>query len=160
MKKFFSGIIVTILFVIMLFFSLNFAKRIIPPSLPNIKVVYKQQNIETVLGEYNWFDKKTGGNTCFGDSPEKLVKNLKIISVKKEDTIKFTFKTIYKQPIKTTINLVVPNKKSPSKFSVIKQSSNNNYFNVPKKTGEYIFLITGYWDETHSAEYYFRVNLQ
>lgn len=159
MKKLFSIIIVITLIVSILVYLLNSMKEIIPPSLPNIKVTYNKQNIETALGEYNWFDKEVGGNTCFGEAPEKIVKNLKSISAKREDNVNFVFKTFCKQPTKITVNMVIPNKREPYKIRIIKQTSNYNYFNVPKETGEYIFLIRGYWDETHSVEYYFRIKV-
>lgn len=46
-------------------------------SMPDIEVTYNQQNIETVSGLCNWFDKDTGGNSWFPkeSDPEKLVEN-------------------------------------------------------------------------------------
>lgn len=148
--------------VISLFYLFNYTKKTRYPSIPNIYVTYNQQNIETVSGLCNWFDKGTGGNSCFPkeNDPEKLVKNLTSISVKKEDSINFVFKTSYKQPTKTTVYLIVPKKENPYNFSMVKQSSNDNYFNVPKEEGEYIFFIDGYWDDTHNVEYCFRVNVK
>lgn len=139
MKKFFRVIAVIALVVIILVYSLNSMKKIVPLSFPNIKVTYSQQNIETALGEYNWFDEEKGGNTCFAETPDKLVKNLNSMSVKKEDTINFVVKTFCKQPTKTTVSLVVSNKKESYNFGIIKQVSKDNYFNVPKEKGEYIF---------------------
>lgn len=160
MKRFFSGAVVIMLLVVMAFYSISFIRKLVPPSLPSIEVTYNKQNIETSLGMYNWFNKDTGGNTCFADEPEESVKNLKITSIRGGDTINFVFKTFYKQPIKTTVYMVIPNKKEPHNFGMIQQASNTNYFNVPKEKGEYILIIMGYWDETHSVDYYLKINVQ
>lgn len=130
--------------------------------MPNINITYNQQNIETVEGLCNWFDKAAGGNSRFpGESdPEKLVRNLNNISVKKGEVVNFVFKTSNKQPIRTTVYMIVPNKESPTNFKMIKQSSHNDYFNVPEEKGEYIFFIDGYWDDTHNVEYCFRINVE
>jgi len=162
LKKIFSVTIVIAVIVICIFYLFNYINKTRYPSMPNIEVTYNQQNIETVSGLCNWFDKDTGGNSWFPkeSNPEKLVGNLNSISVKKEDSVNFEFKTSYKQPRRTTVYLIVPNKENPYNFSMIKQSSSDNYFNVPKEKGEYIFFIDGYWDDTHNVEYCFRINVE
>jgi hypothetical protein len=162
LKKIFSVIIAIIIIVISIFYLFNHMKKSRYPSMPDIEVTYNQQNIETVSGLCNWFDKDTGGNSWFPkeSDPEKLVENLNSISVKKEDSVNFVFQTSYKQPTKTTVYLIVPNKENPYNFSMINQPSNDNYFNVPKEKGEYIFFIDGYWDDTHNVEYCFRINVE
>ena len=110
----------------------------------------------------NWVDKTLVEIVVFPkyEAPEKLVENLNNISVKKEDPLNFVFKTSYKQPAETNVYRVVPNKENPANFGMVKQSSNDNYFNVPKEKGEYIFIIDGYWDETHNISYFFRINVE
>lgn len=127
---------------------------------PNISVTHNQNKIETERGQYNWFDKEKGGNTSFADIPESLVKNLKAATIKKDGDIHVTFNTSWKQPNKLTVNLVLPNQKNQQNFGLREQKLNENSFRAPKESGQYIYLITGYWDETHSVDYALKINIQ
>lgn len=135
MKKIFSIIIAITVIVISIFYLFNYMNTTRYSSMPDIDVTYNQQKIETVSGPCNWFDKNTGGNSWFPkeSDPDKLVENVNSIYIKKEDRVNFEFKTSYKQPTRTTVYLIIPNKENPYNFSMIEQSSYDDYFNVPKE---------------------------
>lgn len=151
MKKYF--VIAIIILLISVLFWPRTTKEFIPLSPPDISVTYNQNKIETARGDYNWCDKPDGGSTYLADSPIDLVKNLKTTSVKKGEAIKFNFNTLWKQPNKTTVDLVIPG------VGLSEQIENVNFFNAPKEKGEYIFLIFGSWDEGHSVVYVFKINV-
>ncbi|GAB6151908.1 hypothetical protein JCM17380_06580 [Desulfosporosinus burensis] len=130
----------------------------IPSEVPKSVVIIVDQNIETALGYYNWFDKDQGGNTHFGDSPENLVKELHTVIAKKGERVYFNFKTS-RPPIRNTVYLIVPNEKEPLNFGMIEQPSEGNSFIVPEESGPYIFVITGYWDDSHAVDYAFKITV-
>ncbi len=152
MKKYFIIVIITLL--ILVLFWVKPIKKFIPLSPPNISVTYNQNKIKTVKGDFTWSNKNSVGNSnLVADNPIDLAKNLKATSVKKDEKIKFTFDTLWKQPNETTVYLV------KSGIGLDKQIENINFFNAPKEKGEYIFLIFGLWDEGHSVNYVFKINV-
>ena len=128
----------------------------VPAEVPESVVTTVDQNIETALGYYNWFDEDQGGNTNFGDSPENLVKELHKAIVKKGERVHFEFKTS-QPPKRNTVFLIVPNIKEPLNFGMIEQPSEGNSFIVPKESGQYIFVHRGYWDDSHAVDYAFKI---
>ncbi|MEQ8154371.1 MAG: hypothetical protein ABRQ25_05745 [Clostridiaceae bacterium] len=159
MKKYLIISITGILLILIIAFSYIYKKNALPKTPPDISVVYNQDKIEAVKGFYNWFDAKEGGNSSLPDIPENLVKNLKDESVKKGESISFSFDTTLKQPGKVTVNLVVPNLSSREKFGLSGQKCNGSSFIVPNEIGEQIFIITAFWDETHTVDYVFKVTI-
>ena len=130
----------------------------IPAVVPQSVVTIADQNIETALGYYNWFDKGQGGNTHFGDSPENLVSEIHTVIAKKGERVSFHFKTS-RPPIRNTVYLIVPNEKEPLNFGKIEQPTEENSFVVPKESGLYIFVLTGYWDDSHAVDYAFKITV-
>jgi len=153
MKKNLISIIVLIMIVV-LFFLFKPTKKFFPLLPPNINVTCNRNKIETAKGDYNWFNGKTGGNSSMADTSTNLVKKLKDITLQQGEDIKFSFSDLWKQPNETAVYLVM------SDNSTIKQVENINSFSVPKEKGEYMYLISGKWDETHSMSYVFKVNVE
>ncbi|APC80428.1 hypothetical protein [Clostridium botulinum] len=155
MKKYFSLTIIVLLVLVLLW--IKPMEKLIPLVPPNINITYNQNKIEVVKGDYTWTNKP--GNSNLADSPINLAKKLKASSVEKGEQIKFTFNTLLRQPSKTSINLVIYDKDNPSDIKLKEQVVNANSFNAPKKRGEYIFLIYSLWDEGHSINYVFKINV-
>lgn len=155
MKKNFV-IAIVILIVLVLFWS-NVAKKSIPSSPPNIIITYNQTKIETAQGDYNWFDTEIGGNSNLADTPNNLLKNLTTTYVEKGQEIKFSFDTSWKQPIKNVLYLVKSDINNP--YILDEQLINSNSFNAPIEKGEYNFIIYSSWDEGHSVNNVFKINV-
>ncbi|ACA56754.1 hypothetical protein FDC45_01050 [Clostridium botulinum] len=155
MKKNFS--LTTIVLLVLVLLWIKPMKKLIPLVPPNINIEYNQNKIEIGKGDYTWTNKP--GNSNLADSPINLSKKLKASSVEKGGQIKFTFNTLLRQPSKTSINLVIYDKDNPSDIKLKEQVINVDSFNVPKKRGEYIFLIYSLWDERHSINYVFKINV-
>ncbi|MEQ8154658.1 MAG: hypothetical protein ABRQ25_07225 [Clostridiaceae bacterium] len=85
-----------------------------------------------------------------------MVKSLKTENVKKGESISFSFDTSLKHPG----NLIVRNENNKQNFGLVEQKLNGNSFVVPEESGEQIFMISGFWDETHSVDYAFKINIQ
>lgn len=157
MKKYFT--IATIVVLVSVLFWPRLTKNHIPLSPPEIRVTYNQSKIETIKNEYTWCDKPNGGATHMGDNPLVLTKNLKTVSVKKGEEIKFDFDTSWKQPNKTAVDLVVAGKDGPLYPNLVKQVVNKNSFNAPVENGEYTYSIFGWWEEGRSVTYVFKINV-
>ncbi|XZL08486.1 hypothetical protein ACSXBF_08135 [Clostridium perfringens] len=37
----------------------------VPINKPSIKITYNNEKVPTINGEFNWFNKETGGNSTF-----------------------------------------------------------------------------------------------
>ncbi|EDU38567.1 hypothetical protein CF098_01680 [Clostridium sporogenes] len=155
MKKYFF-ITIIVLLVLVLFWTKPMEK-LIPLDPPNINIEYNQNKIEVAKGDYTWTNKP--GNSNLADSPINLAKKLKASSVERGGQIKFTFNTLLRQPSKTSVDLIIYNKDNPSDIKLKEQVINVDSFNAPKKRGEYIFLIFSLWDEGHSINYVFKINV-
>ncbi|MHC1683097.1 MAG: hypothetical protein AB6733_09145 [Clostridiaceae bacterium] len=146
-----ATILILIVFVFLVFKP---TKKFMPLFGPKINVTYNQNKIETVKGDYNWFDKETGGNSYMADTSTNLAKNIKGTNVKSGEKIEFSFSSFWKQPSKTRVALVA------SDNSASEIGENTRYFNAPKEKGEYIYLISGYWDDTHCIGYVIKINVE
>lgn len=146
-----ATILILIVFVFLVFKP---TKKFMPLFVPKIKVTYNQNKIETEKGDYNWFDKETGGNSYMSDTSTNLAKNLKNTNVQGGDKIEFSFSSFWKQPVETKVFLVA------SDNSTSKVEENTSYFNAPKEKGEYIYLISAHWDDTHSIGYIIKINVE
>ncbi|ENK1243840.1 hypothetical protein AB2063_001999 [Clostridium botulinum] len=155
MKKYFSITIIALLVLGLLW--IKPMKKLIPLSPPNINITYNQNKIETSKGDYTWNDNLR--SSYLANSPINLAKNLKASSVEKGGQIKFAFNTLLRQPSKTSVNLIIYNKDNPSDIKLKEQVINVDSFNAPKRRGEYIFLISSLWDEGHSIDYVFKINV-
>jgi len=154
MKKWLVFVVISCLLV---FIFITYRSEV-PSEVPKFVVSTVDQNIETALGYYNWFNEDQGGNTHFGDSPENLVKELHKVMVKKGERVHFEFKSS-QPPKRNTVYLIVPNEKEPLNFGMIEQPSEGNSFIVPKESGQYIFVLTGYWDDSHAVDYAFKITV-
>lgn len=153
MKKKFINATILILIVVV-FLILKPTKRFIPLIVPNVNVTYNQHKIKTVKSDYNWFNEENGGNSAMADWPTNLAKKIKAINVQSGDKIEFSFSSFWKQPSETEVRLVA------SDNSTTKLVENTNFFNAPKEKGEYIYLISGYWDDTHCIGYVIKINVE
>ncbi|MCO5386411.1 MAG: hypothetical protein NHB14_12305 [Desulfosporosinus sp.] len=127
-------------------------------KIPETVVMTGNQDIETALGYYNWFDKDKGGNTAFGDIPENLVKELQTGIVKNGERVYFEF-TTSNPPKRNNVYLIVPNEKEPLEFGMIEQPLDGNSFIVHGEGGQYIYVLTGYWDDSHHIDYAFKITI-
>lgn len=156
MKKYFT--IATIVLLVSILFWPKLMKEHISLSPPEISVTYNQNKIETIKNEYTWCDKPDGGATHMPDNPIDLTKNLKTVSIKKGEEIKFVFDTSWKQPSKIVVDLVV-GKDGPLYPNLVEQVINKNSFNAPIEKGEYTYSIFGWWEEGRSVTYVFKINV-
>lgn len=153
MKKKFINVTILILLVVV-FLILKPTKRFIPLIVPNVNVTYNQHKIDTVKSDYNWFNEEAGGNSALTDLPTNLAKKIKATNVQSGDEIEFRFSSFWKQPSETEVRLVASN------GSVTKLVENIDFFYAPKEKGEYIYLISAYWDDTHCTSYVIKINVE
>jgi hypothetical protein len=150
-KKFITAAFLTLIAFTFLLFKPT--KAFMPLLAPNINVKYNQNKIETAKGDYNWFS-GTNGNTNMSDTSTNIAKKIKATSVKSGDRLEFSFNSFWKQPSETKAFLVV----SDNRISKI--AENTRFFNAPKEKGEYIYLISAHWDDTHRISYVIKINVE
>ena len=156
MKKY-TGIIKKILILVLAVIAM---KNIFPFSPPKISVKVNHNKIETVKSDYSWFNKNRGGNSGLTDSFPNLSKQAKATLVRKDDEIKLSTKTIWKQPKNVSVNLLLFNKDGSNFVGFEEQILNGNSFNAPKEKGEYVYLVSNTWDETHWTSWVFKIKIE
>lgn len=87
-----------------------------------------------------------------------MVKELSTVRVKKGERVYFSFNTS-RPPKENNVYLIVPNQKEPQEFGMIDQPLKGNSFIVPEESGQYIYILTGYWDDSHAVDYAFKITV-
>lgn len=141
---FLTFIIVTITIISIIF------KGDVPINKPSIKITYNNEKVSTINGEFNWFNKETGGNSTFAEPIENLKEPL---YAKGGEKIEIRFS---KEPNSVVIQDISI---SPYKdYKLLKEESNKEFsFMLPEEKGEYNFQVDGIWDSTHNVSKIFKV---
>ncbi|HAT4243983.1 glutaminase [Clostridium perfringens] len=141
---FLTFIIVTITIIAIIF------KGDVPINKPSIKITYNNEKVSTINGEFNWFNKETGGNSTFAEPIENLKEPL---YAKGGEKIEIRFSKGPNSVVIQDISI------SPYKdYKLLKEESNKEFsFMLPEEKGEYVFQVDGIWDSTHNVSKIFKV---
>lgn len=122
----------------------------IPFKKPDIKVVHNNKEVSTINGEFNWFNKNSGGNSNLAESLEDLKEPL---NTKSGETINIRFE---KAPKNISINEVSDIPYEKLEYST-GDSEKEISFTLPEEKGTYYIEVSGFYDETHSNSEIFKV---
>jgi hypothetical protein len=117
-----------------------------PPIPPNLTVKIANQKIKAITNGYKW---SRGNTSSVADAPSPIASNLKKYNAKIGERVTLSFD---KKPQNIEMTLW-SNGKQISK-SKLKQ----NGFNLPSKSGDYKYEITGHWGNDY-VNYDFEVQV-
>ena len=143
-----------IFFLTFIIFAITIVAIILKDDVPinkrSLKITYNNEKVSTINGEFNWFNKETGGNSTFAEPIENLKEPL---YAKGGEKIKIRFS---KEPNSVVIQDISI---SPYKdYKLVKEESNKEFsFMLPEEKGEYYFQVDGIWDSTHNVSKIFKV---
>lgn len=131
------------------------------PSLPpTMNIYYKEDKIKLEHGDFNWFEKSEGGNSHIYGDPVKTLEGYNPVEVSIGDFFIYNYSS-KPRVISVRIFKLNGNEWNLSQDYILFYS-NKKYertIAVPQEKGEYIFDISGNWDETHTTCHVFKIKI-
>lgn len=157
MKKYITKITIILTFLFLLgSYCMYLVSSEVPIQRPYVSIKYKNKAIPSKIGEHNWFRSETGGNSFIVGSSYKVGKETSIFTAKSGDALTISFSA---KPKEMKV-ILYSNKNTTAKVYKTFGSEKNYELMLPKEQGEYIFEVSGHWDDTHNTSDIFRVKIE
>lgn len=132
-----------------------------PSSPPTMNIYYKENKIKLEHGDFNWFDKSEGGNSHLYGDPIKILEDYSPVEVSIGDFFTYTYSSIPRS-VSVGIFKLDGHKwiKSEEYTLYYYDKKYDRTIRVPQEKGEYIFDISGNWDETHNTCHIFKIKVK